>query len=149
MIVDVPQPPQLPLMTSTTAMMDESSIAMENLRQQMHNPKIETLITSLSVLVEEENDRSRVHDDAGVLNNRTYVVSSDYDATFVDDLSVQFADTVKILRDNNDDWLYVQVSGDGGRCGYVPRTIVLDLKQFVKQLKEQHYSIIVNDSRHH
>lgn len=121
-----------------TSQLNESSICsnpMENHRQQ----QLESLITSLSMRVEEESERSVR--EGGVVGSETFVVWGDYDATFVDDISVQFADTVKILRDNNDDWLYVQLSNDG-RCGYVPRTIVLDLKQFVKQLKEQQYSFI-------
>ena len=107
--------------------LEESSIMSENASN------LESMIQSLTMLIEDDGE----HEDK-------FVCSTDYEATFVDDLSVQFADTVKILRDNNDDWLFVQLAGDG-RCGFVPRTIVLDLKQFVKQLKEQHYSILAND----
>lgn len=63
----------------------------------------------------------------------SHVCSSAYEATFVEDVSVHFADTVRIIRDNNDEWLYVRVASDG-RQGYVPRNIVMDLKQFVDQL---------------
>lgn len=63
-----------------------------------------------------------------------YICAQNYVATFVDDISVQFADTVKILKDNNDEWLYVQVSDDG-RTGFIPRSIVVDFKQFISQLK--------------
>lgn len=98
----------------------------------------------MSSLIEQEDTQSV--DDG--FTNRTYVVSNHYEATFVDDLSVQFAQTVKILRDNNDDWLYVQVSTarGGSSSGYVPRTIVIDLKKFVQQLKEQQYNILNSDS---
>ena len=44
---------------------------------------------------------------------------------------------IKILRDNNDEWLFVQVASDG-RQGYIPRTIVLDLNKFLTQLKQHH-----------
>jgi hypothetical protein len=64
-----------------------------------------------------------------------YICSQNYVATFIDDISVQFADTVKILKDNNDDWLYVQVSDDG-RTGFIPKSIVVDFKQFISQLKK-------------
>ena len=74
-------------------------------------------------------------------NNETHVCASDYEATFVNDVTVHFADTIKIIRDNNDEWLYVQVASDG-RQGYVPRTIVMDLKQFVEQLVKNKASMI-------
>lgn len=80
---------------------------------------IDSIITNLSTTEEVESTR---------------VCNNNYEATFVDDVSVHFADQVRILRDNNDEWLYVQVMGDG-RQGYVPRTIVLDLNQFIQQLK--------------
>jgi hypothetical protein len=63
----------------------------------------------------------------------THVCAETYEATFVGDVSVHFADTIRIVRDNHDEWLYVRVASDG-REGYVPRTIVIDLKQFVDQL---------------
>lgn len=110
--------------------LDDSSIQIIEYQQVS---AIDSLISSMSDLIEEEEISGAI--------NRTYVVSSEYEATFYDDLTVQFAETVKILRDNNDDWLYVQVATDR-RCGFVPRTIVLDLKQFVKQLKEEHYSLM-------
>jgi hypothetical protein len=71
-----------------------------------------------------------------------HVCTDSYDATFVEDVSVQFAETVRILRDTNDEWLYVQVANDG-REGYVPRAIVLDLKKFIGQLKS-HYAHALN-----
>ena len=116
-----------------------SVISLDDSSIQIIEYKIDSLIASMSVLIEEEESQI-----SGAMYNRTYVVSSEYEATFYDDLTVQFAETVKILRDNHDDWLYVQVSTDG-RCGFVPRTIVLDLKQFVKQLKEEHYSLMGQD----
>lgn len=101
----------------------------------------ESIIHGLSMLIENEDQHSEQIDSMeNHVNSRTYVCSTDYEATFVDDLSVHFADTVKILKDNHDDWLYVQVSTDGRR-GYVPKTIVLDLKQFMHQLKENHLNI--------
>jgi hypothetical protein len=89
----------------------------------------ETIIEGLSVTIEEDN------------GDETHVVASDYEATFMDDVTVQFADTVKILKDNNDEWLYVQVASDG-RKGYLPRTIVMDLKQFIQQLRDQHRELL-------
>jgi len=81
--------------------------------------------TELEHLTAEEEDEE---------DDFNYICSQNYVATFVDDISVQFADTVKILKDNNDEWLYVQVSDDG-RTGFIPRSIVVDFKQFISQLK--------------
>jgi hypothetical protein len=89
----------------------------------------ETIIQGLSVTIDEDN------------GEETHVIASDYEATFMDDVTVQFADTVKILKDNNDEWLYVQVASDG-RKGYLPRTIVMDLKQFIQQLRDQHRELL-------
>ena len=66
----------------------------------------------------------------------SFVCASDYEATFVDDLNVHFAETVRILRDDNQEWLYVELIETGKR-GYVPREIVVDFKQFIHQLKHQ------------
>jgi hypothetical protein len=71
----------------------------------------------------------------------THVCASNYDAKFMGDVSVHFADTIQILRDNQDEWLYVKVATDG-REGYVPRTIVMDLKRFVEQLVKAKSSLI-------
>lgn len=65
----------------------------------------------------------------------TYVCHSSYDASFVGDITVQFADTVKIIRECNNDWLVVKVS-ETGQEGYVPKNIVIDLQTFLKKLKD-------------
>jgi hypothetical protein len=71
----------------------------------------------------------------------THVCATNYEATFVGDLTVHFADAIQIVRDNCDEWLYVRVASDG-REGYVPRTIVMDLKQFVEQLVRAKSSLV-------
>ena len=69
-------------------------------------------------------------------SNATHICTSNYEATFVDDVTVKFADMVKVLRSNsNDEWVQVQVASDG-RTGFVPKKIVLDIKQFIGQLKQ-------------
>jgi hypothetical protein len=73
--------------------------------------------------------------------DETYVCTKDYDAKFIGDVSVFFADTIQILRDSQEEWLYVKVGTDG-REGYVPKTIVMDLKQFVQQLVKVKSSLI-------
>jgi hypothetical protein len=84
----------------------------------------ESMISYLSSTVNDEN------------SNATHICTSNYEATFVDDVTVKFADMVKVLRsDNNDEWIQVQVASDG-RKGFVPRNIVLDIKQFISQLKQ-------------
>jgi hypothetical protein len=85
---------------------------------------IDSLISNLSI-ASNDNDACET----------TRVCTTNYEATFVDDVSVQYADTVRILKDNNDEWLYVQVLNDG-RTGFVPKTIVLDLNQFILQLRQ-------------
>ena len=76
----------------------------------------------------------------------THICTNNYEATFVDDISVHFADTVRILRNDNEEWLYVQVASDG-RQGFVPKTIVLDLKQFIDQLKQHHTQVQIKAKR--
>lgn len=84
----------------------------------------ESMISYLSSTVNDEN------------SNATHICTSNYEATFVDDVTVKFADMVKVLRsNNNDEWIQVQVASDG-RKGFVPRNIVLDIEQFISQLKQ-------------
>ncbi len=72
------------------------------------------------------------------------VCVSDYEATFVDDVTVHFADTVRILRDDNEEWLYVQV--EDGQTGFIPRTIVIELNQFIEKLIEHRQQLNANKS---
>lgn len=118
----VPSPTGSPGLTQTANLGDISPVSTSSGYSPRTYDALDSLINDLSMFAEKDTQ------------DQTHVCSSDYEATFVDDVSVHFADTVKILRDNNDDWLYVQVTGDG-RTGYVPKTIVLDLKQFIEQLK--------------
>jgi hypothetical protein len=90
----------------------------------------ESVIEGLSVTL--------VNDYSG---SESHVCGSDYTASFEGDVTVQFADTIKILKDNNDEYLYVRVASDG-RQGFVPRTIVMDLKQFIQQLRNQHSELL-------
>ena len=74
-------------------------------------------------------------------SNEMYVCTCDYQGTFVEDLSVQFAETIRIIRDNKDEWLYVESSQDG-RKGYIPRDIAIDFKQFIQQLKSHQVELL-------
>lgn len=65
----------------------------------------------------------------------THTVIQDYEATFVDDLTVSFADNLRIVRDNNEEWIKVEVVNDG-RQGFVPREVVIDIEQFVTKLQD-------------
>lgn len=64
----------------------------------------------------------------------THACVQDYEATFVDDVSVSFSDTLQIIRDDNEEWIYVQLCANG-RKGFVPRDIVTNLDSFISQLK--------------
>jgi len=70
----------------------------------------------------------------------THVVINDYQATFVDDISVTFAERLNIIRDDNDEWVFVEVSNDG-RTGFVPRRIVTSIAYFKQQLVDHRSSI--------
>ena len=115
-----------PILTSTKSHIhDESSdTTLKSKRQDIlcQVNAFETIIDGLSRTISDENEQE------------THVCTSDYEATFVGDVAVQFADTIQILKQDNDEWLYVRVASDG-RLGYLPRTIVVDLKQFIEQLK--------------
>ena len=65
----------------------------------------------------------------------THTVIQDYEATFVDDLTVSFADNIRIIRDNNEEWIKVEIVNDG-RQGFVPREVVIDIEQFVTKLQD-------------
>jgi hypothetical protein len=82
----------------------------------------------------EHTDEEQLVDTADIDDSRVHVCISSYEATFVNDVSVQLADTIRILRDNNEEWLYVRVESTR-KQGYVPRAIVLDLKQLLNKLK--------------
>ena len=110
--------------TSTESPTSSSHIDAENPVHQIS--MIDSIISSLST--------------SATMENVTLACVSDYEATFVDDISVQFADTVRILRDDNEEWLFVQVVKDG-RKGFIPRTIALDLNQFLGKLK-QHKEVL-------
>lgn len=71
----------------------------------------------------------------------THVIITDYDATFVGDLTVNLSDTVCILKDDNHEWIQVQVT-KSGLVGFVPRTAVLEINQFVTQLKVHRESLL-------
>jgi len=65
----------------------------------------------------------------------THACIQDYEATFVDDVSVSFADSVTVLKDDNEEYFYVQVESDGRR-GFVPRNVVLGIDDFIAQLNQ-------------
>ena len=110
------------LSSSTMSASPKLFVSQSSLESQSVQP-YESMITYLSSTVNDEN--------------ATHICTSNYEATFVDDVSVKFADMVKILSSNknNDEWVQVQVASDG-RIGFVPKNIVLDIKQFINQLKQ-------------
>jgi hypothetical protein len=96
----------------------------------------ETIIEGLSTTIHEQSE------------DETHICTVGYVAQFVDDVSVQFADTVKILKDDpNNDWLFVRVASDG-RKGFVPKNILMELNDFIKQLKDQHSELISKSSNY-
>lgn len=60
-------------------------------------------------------------DESTVLASNMLIIVKDYDAVFVEDLSVQRGETVTILDDSNPEWLYV-ISSNGK--GYIPRSSI-------------------------
>ncbi len=65
--------------------------------------------------------------------NATHVIIENYVATFVDDISVVFADTLSIISENNEESVLVEVVRDCRR-GFVPRSIVRKIGHFQQQL---------------
>ncbi len=65
----------------------------------------------------------------------THACIQDYEATFVDDVSVSFADSLTVLKNDNEEFLYVQVESDGRR-GFVPRNVVVGIDEFIAQLNQ-------------
>lgn len=122
----LPTNKQSTLLHSPVSTTDSTSSSMSSYhsRFQEISSGLQSLIDGISEIIE---DSSR---------EETHVCTCDYEATFVDDVTVQFADTIQILRDNNDDWIYVQVSTDG-RKGFIPKSIVTEMKAFIHQLKER------------
>lgn len=112
-----------PLSSNTPSFQIDDSITSSIADTSAMQP-YESMISYLSSTVNDEN------------SNSTHICTSNYEATFVDDVTVKFADMVKVLRSNsNDEWIQVQVASDG-RKGFVPKNIVLDIKQFISQLKQ-------------
>ena len=59
------------------------------------------------------------------------------------DLSVQFADVMRVLRDNKNEWLYVELDKNGSKSkGYVPTSVAVELKQFIQQLVIHHSNLV-------
>ena len=65
-----------------------------------------------------------------------YVCVSSYVATFVDDLTVNSGDAILVLKDNKDEWLFVQLV-ENGKQGYIPRDSVTYIQSFLERLNEQ------------
>ena len=90
---------------------------------------IENLIFGLSAIYE--------------VDKNTKICTMDYQATFVDDVTVHFADTLSIIKDENDDWLFVEIHSDKRR-GFIPKNIVSELGEFIDQLKQYHNQVAGN-----
>ena len=117
------------LESSSSLSLTDSPVSSSSQIESFNRPNNDEYSNQLSIIDSMISNLSIVDDE------ETQVCTNNYEATFVDDVTVHFADTVRILRDNKDEWLYVQVVDDG-RQGFVPRTIVLDLNQFIQQLKQ-------------
>ena len=70
-------------------------------------------------------------------SNIKSVCISSYTAMFVEDLTVNAGDAVHVLKDNNDDWLLVQLVESNDRQGYVPRDIVVNIHLYLSFLNQQ------------
>ena len=79
--------------------------------------------------------------DASSTINPTHIIISDYEATFVGDITVNLSDTVCILKNDNQEWVQVQVAKNG-LTGFVPKAAVLEIKEFVVQLKVHRESLV-------
>lgn len=95
---------------------------------------IESMIQSLSL-----------SDSYSSSTDATHVIISDYNATFVGDLTVSLSDTVCILKDENTEWIQVQVT-KSGLIGFIPRDTVLNINEFVTQLKVHRESLLEDKS---
>ena len=69
-------------------------------------------------------------------NKANYVCTKDYKATFVEDLDISRGDCVSIIKDDNQEWLYVQLIHNGLH-GYVPRESISDIQSYIKHLELQ------------
>lgn len=113
----------------------------EKINQEIKN--CESLLLNLTSFLNNQSSLSSSLSSTDMSSNeQIYVCTCDYQGTFVEDLSVQFADKIRILRDNNEEWLYVESSHDGKK-GYIPRDIAIDAYQFIDQLS-QHHSKLIN-----
>lgn len=108
-----------------------------------------TILPQVSSIESNEFERSVEHSDcidSIILNasrnitefNSNHACIKDYEAMFVDDVSVAFSDTVQVLRDTNEEWVYVEVAGDC-RKGFVPRAVLIGIDDFIAQLKQHKY----------
>ena len=116
--------------SSTTMRPLSSSSLIDSSQSPTHQiNQIDSIIAELSLLLNEKLTSS-------------CVCVQDYEATFVDDISICATDEVRVLRDNKDEWLYVEVISDN-RCGFIPRENILDLKMFTQQLELLKNKLIV------
>lgn len=69
----------------------------------------------------------------------SYICVDDYEATFVDDISIISGDFVDIVNNSNEEWLLVRVLNGENQLkqGYVPRQIVCEINVYVDYLREK------------
>ncbi len=85
----------------------------------------------------QENQKDSLENHLTLLlkQNIQYFCISNYEAIFVDDLTVNAGQSIQILKDNIDDeWLFVQVCD---KQGYVPKNVVANISSYLNQLKKQ------------
>jgi hypothetical protein len=93
------------------------------------------LLHSTKIQDTNRNDSLENHLILLLKQNIQYFCISNYEAIFVDDLTVNAGQPIQILKDNIDDeWFFVQVCD---KKGYVPKNIVANINSYLNQLKKQ------------
>ena len=114
-------------------MSDDSSVSFDSVdsSEYLHSTQISNTKSNQILLIE-----SLINKSTQCINgvNPSHACTHDYENTFTGDLTVSFGDSVEVLRDDNDEWAFVQRTSDGCK-GFVPREILLELDKYVSKLK--------------
>lgn len=93
------------------------------------------LLHSTKIQDTNQNDILENHLTLLIKQNIRYFCISNYEAIFVDDLTVNAGQPIQILKDNIDnEWFFVQVCD---KQGYVPKNVVANINSYLNQLKKQ------------
>lgn len=69
-----------------------------------------------------------------------YVCAKDYEATFIDDISVTSGDLVEIVKNCSEEWVMVRVASNFNnqtKQGYIPREIVCEVGAYINYLNSK------------